>query len=56
MDSTGDQNSGAKPVSNNKLIIFAQTTISKVATTGQSQKEWFLWDNMVRPRVDGEHC
>lgn len=44
MDSTGDQNSGAEPFSNNKLIIFAQTTISKVVTSRQSQQDWFLWD------------
>lgn len=53
MDSSGGQNSGAEPVNNNQLIIFDQTTISKVVTTRQPQKEGFLWDSMVRPCVGG---
>lgn len=55
MDSSGGQNSGAEPVNNNQLIIFDQTTISKVVTTRQPQKEGFLWDSMVRPCVGGWH-
>lgn len=55
MDSTGDQNSGAEPISNNKQFSLPKPPLVKWLPPGSPKRSDFFWDDMVRPCVDMGH-